>query len=149
MKKLYRILLVLPVIAVLAFTSLGKDDALKGTRDEIIQVMRDQEAAWNMGDMQGFMKGYAQSDSTLFVGKTRVNYGWQTVLDSYLKAYPDQAAMGTLHFDLIRVEPLSKKNAYVVGKWTLMENEKPASGHFVLIFEKSKAGWRIIVDGTS
>lgn len=116
---------------------------------EISLVMQQQEEAWNKGDMEGFMAGYAQSDSTLFVGKTRVNYGWQKVLDSYLKAYPDKATMGKLHFDLIRIVPLNKNHAYVVGKWSLTENENPASGHFVLIFEKSEKGWQIIVDGTS
>lgn len=149
MKKLYRIFLVLPFVALFSCSTPSQEDHLSAWRDEIIQVMRDQEAAWNKGDMQGFMKGYAQSDSTLFVGKTRVNYGWQTVLDSYLKAYPDTAAMGNLQFDLIRVVPLNDTHAYVVGKWTLLENDKPASGHFVLIFEKTDSGWRIIVDGTS
>ncbi|MHB1278507.1 MAG: YybH family protein [Bacteroidia bacterium] len=149
MKKLYRFVFILPFVTLFSCSTASRQDALNATRDEIIQVMRDQEAAWNRGDMQGFMAGYAQSDSTLFAGKSRVNYGWQTVLDGYLKAYPDKAAMGKLQFDLIRVVPLSDVHAYVVGKWTLIENEKPASGHFVLIFEKSDAGWRIIVDGTS
>lgn len=149
MKKGYRILLVLPFFAVFSCGTQSREEVLNASRNEIIQVMRDQEAAWNRGDMPGFMEGYAKSDSTLFAGKTRVNYGWQTVLDGYLKAYPDKAAMGTLHFDLIRVMPLSDTHAYVVGKWTLIENQKPASGHFVLIFEHSEKGWQIIVDGTS
>jgi len=122
---------------------------LEAERAAIESVMRDQETAWNMGDLYGFMEGYAQGDSTLFVGKTRVNYGWQKVLDSYIKSYPDQAAMGKLQFDLIRIVPTDAAHAYVVGKWTLTENEKPASGHFVLIFGKLNGAWRIIVDGTS
>lgn len=122
---------------------------LNAERVAIESVMREQEKAWNQGDLRGFMEGYAQGDSTLFVGKTRVNYGWQKVLDSYIKGYPDQAAMGKLQFDLIRIVPLDNTHAYVVGKWTLTENDNPASGHFVLIFEKIEGAWRIIVDGTS
>lgn len=125
-----------------------RQDSLVSVK-EIEKVMMDQEEAWNSGDMHGFMEGYAKSDSTLFVGKTRVNYGWQTVLDSYLKGYPDQSAMGRLHFTLIRVVPLNEHYAYVVGQWKLSGNDAPASGHFVLIFEKSETGWRITVDGTS
>lgn len=149
MKTLRSILFLLPLLSFFSCTSPMKEEALKANREEIIQVMRDQEVAWNKGDMHSFMAGYAQSDSTLFVGKTRVNYGWQTVLDSYIKAYPDKSAMGKLQFDLLRVVPLDEKHAYVVGKWTLLENEKPSSGHFVLIFEKTSKGWQIIVDGTS
>lgn len=118
-------------------------------REEISAIMRAQEIAWNKGDIPGFMDGYAQSDSTIFVGKTRVNYGWEKVLEAYLKGYPDKSAMGKLNFDIIRIEPMDATHAYVVGKWTLSEKEEPASGHFVLIFEKLDAGWRITVDGTS
>ena len=111
--------------------------------------MREQEKAWNSGDIRGFMEGYHQGDSTLFVGKSRVNYGWENVLNAYLKGYPDQAAMGKLQFDLIRIELTDATHAYVVGKWTLSEKSEPASGHFVLIFEKFAEAWRITVDGTS
>ncbi len=115
----------------------------------IREVMADQQEAWNRGDIEGFMDGYSRSDSTLFAGKNRVNYGWNTVLESYRKGYPDGKAMGQLQFTLIRVRVLSEHHAYVVGKWELTENTKPASGHFVLIFEKSPEGWKIAVDGTS
>ncbi|MBI1222051.1 MAG: DUF4440 domain-containing protein [Bacteroidetes bacterium] len=118
-------------------------------REEIVAVMQAQETAWNKGDIRGFMQGYLQSDSTIFVGKKRVNYGWENVLAAYLKGYPDEATMGKLHFDLIRIEAMDATHAYVIGKWTLSENAEPASGHFVLIFEKGAAGWRITVDGTS
>lgn len=118
-------------------------------REEISAVMKAQEVAWNQGDIPAFMAGYAQSDSTIFVGKTRVNYGWEKVLEAYIKGYPDKEAMGKLQFDLIRIEPMDATHAYVVGKWTLLEKAEPASGHFVLIFEKLAAGWRITVDGTS
>lgn len=122
---------------------------MEAEKGAIESVMRAQEVAWNQGDLHGFMEGYAQGDSTIFVGKTRINYGWQKVLDSYIKGYPDKAAMGHLQFDLIRIVPIDGTHAYVVGKWTLTENENPASGHFVLIFEKLEGAWRIIVDGTS
>lgn len=121
----------------------------EGAAKDVEAVLKAQEAAWNKGDIEGFMAGYEKSDSTLFVGKTRHNLGWGKVLDQYKKSYPDVAAMGTLQFDLIRVKMLSEKDAYVVGKWTLTETDKAASGHFVLIFEKGSGGWKITVDGTS
>ena len=141
------------IILLGVFSALGCNQAQTGNLHAesaaIESVMRAQERAWNQGDLRGFMEGYAQGDSTLFVGKTRVNFGWQKVLDSYLKGYPDKAAMGKLQFDLIRIVPLDDTHAYVVGKWNLTENDNPASGHFVLIFEKIEGAWRIVVDGTS
>ena len=140
--------LFLSVLLVLAGCNdkLYSDESLMA---EIETVLRTQEKAWNKGDIEGFMAGYAKSDSTLFAGKTRVNLGWQKVLDQYKKSYPDAAAMGKLQFDLIRIKVLSEKDAYVVGKWTLTETGQAASGHFVLIIEKGPDGWKITVDGTS
>ncbi|MCB0740716.1 MAG: hypothetical protein KDB92_06630, partial [Chitinophagaceae bacterium] len=70
------------------------------SKDEIAirQLMDNQTAAWNRGDITAFMKGYWQNDALMFVGKSGVTYGWQNTLDNYKKGYPDTAAMGQLQF---------------------------------------------------
>src|SRR2546427_669635 len=40
-------------------------------------VMTAQEAAWNRGDIDGFMNGYARSRATVFVSGDTVTRGWQ------------------------------------------------------------------------
>ena len=42
------------------------------TKDKtaIEQVLHDQEAAWNRGDIDSFMRGYKDSPETTFIGKT-------------------------------------------------------------------------------
>jgi len=118
-------------------------------KQAITRVMMEQEQAWNRGDIEAFMAGYSRNDSTLFVGKTRVSYGWETVLTNYRKAYSDAKAMGQLQFNLIRINLLSPVSAYVVGRWELSETSQAASGHFLLIFAKENGEWKITVDGTS
>ena len=62
------------------------------------QVLDEQVAAWNRGDIEGFMEGYWQSDSLRFASGGTVRYGWQETLEGYQRGYPDRAAMGTLTF---------------------------------------------------
>lgn len=112
-------------------------------------VMAAQEAAWNKGDLEGFMKGYWEDEGLKFIGKTGVTYGWQATLDRYRKGYPDRAAMGVLHFDLLHVERISAKAALVVGKWTLQRAEDQPNGHFSLLWRKIKGTWVIVADHSS
>ena len=54
---------------------------------EIRAVMSAQVAAWNRGDIDGFMDGYARSSATEFVSGDKLTRGWQTVRDRYKKKY--------------------------------------------------------------
>ena len=66
-----------------------------------------QVAAWNRGDIDGFMSGYRRSDDTTFVSGDTVTRGWQTVRDRYAKKYDSRAKMGTLTFSGLTITPLS------------------------------------------
>ena len=46
----------------------AKDQSAKD-KTAIEQVLRDQEAAWNNGDIDTFMHGYQNSPETTFIGK--------------------------------------------------------------------------------
>lgn len=116
----------------------------------IRSIMADQEAAWNRGDLPAFMQGYWRSDSLRFIGSRGLTYGWQTTLDNYRKGYPDRAAMGTLKFTILSVEKLSRRSAFVIGKWHLARGEKgDLSGHYTLLWRKIKGHWVIVADHSS
>ncbi|MBL7802877.1 MAG: nuclear transport factor 2 family protein [Saprospiraceae bacterium] len=116
---------------------------------EIRRVMQEQQDAWNRGDLEEFMQGYWQSDSLRFIGSRGLTYGWQATLDNYKKGYPDRDAMGTLTFDILSVELLSKKSAFVVGKWHLARKVGDLSGHYTLLWRKIKGKWVIVADHSS
>jgi len=61
--------------------------ALAQTSEEasIQQVMNNQVAAWNQGNIDGFMKGYWHSDSLRFINKTGITYGYDNTLNNYKK----------------------------------------------------------------
>ena len=115
---------------------------------QVLNNMKDQEKAWNNGDIPAFMKHYWQHDSLKFIGSKGVTYGWQKTLDNYKRAYPDKPAMGELRFTIIEATALSKSAVYVIGKWEL-KKDKPAGGHFTLLWRKTKGRWVIVADHTS
>lgn len=121
----------------------------QGNRNAILKVLENQRIAWNRGDIEGFMRGYWKSDSLMFVGKTAPVYGWQNTLERYKKAYPGKAGMGTLSFDIIKVDVLDSQNAFVFGAWRLQLQNSNPGGYFTLWFRKIKGEWKVVVDHTS
>ena len=117
--------------------------------EEIKSVLGKQVAAWNAGDLEGFMEGYWKADKLMFVGKSGVTYGWEATYQRYLKSYPDKAAMGLLKFDFVTIEPLGEEHWMVIGKWQLEREKDNIGGHFSLIFRRIDGAWRIVVDHTS
>lgn len=118
-------------------------------RAEIRRVMSEQTAAWNAGDIEGFMRGYWNSPELKFVSGANVTRGWQPTLDRYKKSYDSPAKMGALAFSDLEITVLSKDAAAVLGNWKLQREKDAPGGKFTLIFRKFKDGWRIVHDHTS
>ncbi len=138
------------VVLVMAFSACKDDVAFRSFKPEDVRaVLKEQQQAWNQGDLEGFMSGYWKSDSVKFIAKNGVVNGWSNMLGNYKKGYPDAAAMGKLQFDILAIEELEENHASVTGRWTLTETEKASTGHFLLIFRKMGDQWRIITDCTS
>ena len=116
---------------------------------EIQSILTAQQDAWNRGDIDAFMNGYAQSASTVFVSEDEVRRGWETVRDRYRIRYSDRAKMGTLSFSDIEVTMLSPDAAVVLGRWRLKRANDEPHGRFTLIFKRLPEGWRIVHDHTS
>src|SRR6266536_3711193 len=86
---------------------------------QIRSVLRAQRDAWNRGDIDGFMNGYARSASTVFASEDTIRRGWETVRERYRKKYSDRAKMGTLTFSDLEITLLSPDAAVVLGRWGL------------------------------
>jgi ketosteroid isomerase-like protein len=112
-------------------------------------VIKVQEAAWNRGDIDGYMNGYARSGKTIFVSGDKVTRGWQTVRDRYKKKYNTREKMGALTLSELEVMPLSGEAALVLGRWSLKRKADNPHGRFTLLFRRTPEGWRIVLDHTS
>lgn len=114
-------------------------------------TLKAQVAAWNSGDIPGFMAGYADVKGLRFASGNTVTYGWQTTLLRYQKRYTDRKLMGTLAFKDLSIRPLSPEYAEVFGRFHLARDEDTgdATGLFTLLMQKSNDGWLVLHDHTS
>lgn len=144
-----KILCLLAFLSFFATAAAAQTDSQKAKiADDIRAVMNEQAAAWNNGDIPGFMRGYWNSDKLVFVGSA-VTRGWQPTMDRYKKSYDSREKMGTLTFSDLEIEVLSKDAAVVLGSWAIARTADSPHGKFTLIFRKFKDGWKIVHDHTS
>ena len=143
--------LTLPVICYILMAALVCAAPEQGSSSvaEIQSVLTAQQDAWNRGDIDAFMNGYARSASTVFVSGDEVSRGWETVRDRYRVKYSDPTKMGMLTFSEIEVSMLSPEAAVVFGRWRLKRANDEPHGRFTLIFKRLPEGWRIVHDHTS
>src|SRR5215510_5632645 len=128
--------LTLPIICCILVTTFARaaPEQPANSVAEIQSVLREQQEAWNRGDIDGFMNGYARSPSTVFISGDEVRRGWETVRERYRQRYSDHAKMGTLTFSDIEITALSADAAVVLARWRLQRANDEPHGRFTLIF---------------
>ena len=117
---------------------------------DVVALLKQQAADWNRGDLDAFAKGYKNSPDILFIGGS-VEHGYAGMLASYKKNFPTRARMGTLSFSLLEVQPLDERFATATGHFHLERaaSEGNVDGYFLLVLEKTGAGWKIVRDDTN
>jgi len=153
-----RLLLVMAPVAILTLisactTTATRTDAQdENVRRDIEAVVRAQEAAWNRGDVAGFMEaGYWRSPDMTFFSESDATRGFEPVLERYVARYKTGGAeMGSLTFAHVEVMPLGMDAAFVRGRWDLDFAQRPdVGGLFTLVFRRIDGRWRIVHDHTS
>lgn len=116
----------------------------------VTDVLARQAAAWNRGDLAGYMDGYAKIDELVFTSGGKVRRGWQQTFDSYQARYAgDKTGMGHLEFGITQVDGLGADGAVVLGTWKLTGSPHPGEGVFTVVLARRPEGWRIVHDHTS
>jgi len=133
----------------LAITLLAAPEQTANAPTQIRSVLQAQQDAWNRGDIDGFMNGYARSALTVFISEDTLRRGWQTVRDRYRKKYSSRAKMGTLTFSDLEITLLSSDSGVASGRWKLNRANDQPHGRFTLILKRLPEGWRIVHDHTS
>lgn len=118
---------------------------------DVIKILLAQERAWNKGDIDGFMQGFKDSPSTLFIAR-QVSKGYSEISAEYKHDYPNRSSMGQLGYSELEVHTLSDKLAICIGHYHLDRSKRDggsADGLFSLVLEDTADGWRIVVDHTT
>ena len=118
---------------------------------DVIKILLKQEAAWDRGDIDGFLEGYKDSPDTLFINNL-IQRGFEGMKADYHHNYPNKESMGQLTFSELEVHPIDDKVAVCVGKYKIERSKKNggnAESIFSMVFEKTDAGWKIVVAHTT
>ena len=136
------------LLVVLALTLATSSWSQKAPEAAIRQLLDQQAADWNRGDVEAFMKAYENSPTTTFVGQ-KVEYGYSAILERYKKLYTTSAAMGKLTFSHLAIWVLDSNYATATGNFHLERTAAGggnADGIFSLLLKNDPTGWKIILD---
>lgn len=142
MKKIILCLLCC-VVGLHAATARGKSE------HAIATMLAAQVAEWNNGNIEGYMHGYWEDDSLLFIGAKGPRYGYDITLKKYKEAYPDVAHMGQLTSTVTRMQKLSRKCYFIVGTWALKRTVGDVGGSYTLLVKKIHGSWVVVADHSS
>ncbi|MFM8187667.1 MAG: YybH family protein [Pirellula sp.] len=118
------------------------------TADTLHGLLKNQQDAWNQGEIVRFMEAYWKDPMLTFSSGGKTTRGWQATLDRYRAKYPDAKAMGKLTFDALETNRLDSDSALTLGNWKL-EKENPAQGNFTLVWQRIQGHWKIVHDHSS
>jgi ketosteroid isomerase-like protein len=148
---MYRsILAVLVTILMLAAPVLAQTNSTAADDSAIRAVLAQQTVDWNRGDLDSFATGYKNSPDILFIG-SKISRGYSQMLERYRTVYSTREKMGTLTYSDIEIQPLDEHFATATGKFHLERTAAgggEASGSYLLVFEKTAQGWKIVRDVT-
>lgn len=133
------------------FSIVSAYSAFAQNKDELAirKMLSAQVVEWNKGNIDGYMKGYWENDSLLFIGSKGPRYGYETTLKRYKEAYPDTAHTGQLISAITRMQKLSPEYYFIVGTWELKRSVGDVGGSYTLLLRKIKGTWVIVCDHSS
>jgi hypothetical protein len=108
-------------------------------------------AAWNTGDLAGFLPCYEGSPNTVYPNTTRVVTGYTAIQKMYSDRSDTENAFGagTSSMSLLRIAPLGSEYTLAAGRYSLSHVSAPGGtvrGVLSSIFRKTPAGWRITAE---
>jgi uncharacterized protein (TIGR02246 family) len=125
----------------------GEAEDLEGSVEDMLQMSA---AAWNRGDIDGFLDAYADAPSTSFMTPTGPVQGLAAIRTVYASAFGAGAARDSLRFEALRVRTISPLMAVVTGRYVLERTGSITSnGWFTLVLRRMGEGWRIVHDHSS
>ena len=117
--------------------------------EKIRKMLADQVTEWNRGNIAGYMKGYWEHDSLVFIGKNGPTYGYKQTLARYQRSYPDPEAMGQLTSTVLTMKKLCGDYYFVTGRWFLQRKAGDLAGSYTLLIRRIGGEWVIINDHSS
>jgi uncharacterized protein (TIGR02246 family) len=148
-QNLRSLLIVLTVAIATSNTPHANAASEEAEKEAILALITRMEAAWNRGDFQGYMEGFANPD-VIFVSRGQFQKDWQGTLDHYIRDYgASEATRGRLRFFNIRIEMLAPDTAQLISRYQLDRPQNPQDGINTRLMRKRGDQWVIALNHVS
>jgi beta-aspartyl-peptidase (threonine type) len=114
--------------------------------DAINRLLKNQQTAWNDGNLDKFLAGYLPADEvTLQFGTTEVK-GQKDLAELYTKQFQKHGKdHGTLVIEVVEMRMITDEAAVVRGRWQVTyKQSREEGGLFAMLIQKFPGGWRIV-----
>ena len=118
---------------------------------EIEAMLTHSAAAWNRGDLAGFMGDYVHDSMVTYRSGAHFLHGWQPLFDRYQANYfAPGKQRDSLTFGEVQVRSLAPDLALAMARFALHRGDSlTASGPFTLVLRRQEGRWQILHDHTS
>jgi len=106
-------------------------------------------AAWNRGDIDGYLADYWHSDKVRWVSEGTVRYGFETIATAFKARFDSPDNMGRLEVANLEIQLLGESDALVFGAWIQTAHTVRRHGVFTVHLKKIDREWLIVSDHSS
>jgi uncharacterized protein (TIGR02246 family) len=121
----------------------------KKTEDAIRRVFEDGCAAWNRGDLDGYLASYWDSSTTLWVSSGSLLRGRKAIVAAYKARFSTPQQMGKLTLADLEINVLTTTDAIAFGRWMLVVDNQASKGFFTVQLRQIEGTWLFIADHSS
>jgi len=106
-------------------------------------------AAWNRGDIDGYLAAYWHSDKVRWVSEGAVCYGFEAIAAGFRARFDSPDKMGRLEVTNFDIQLLGENDALVFGDWIQTMQSARRHGVFTVHMKKISGEWLIVSDHSS
>ena len=106
-------------------------------------------AAWNRGDLDGYLASYWDSDKTLWVSGGSLQRGRKAIVEAYRARFATPQEMGQITLAGLEIEVLTDTDAIAFGRWMLALEARSSHGFFTVQLKKIEGSWLFVSDHAS
>ena len=115
--------------------------------EQVASLLDLQAAAWNAGDLEGFMSAYSPSPTTTYIGSTGLIEGYDGIRERYAPGFAEGAARDSLRFEGLRVREVDERVGVATARYVLeREGTVTSTGPFTLVLLNVEGAWLIVHD---
>ena len=121
----------------------------KKTEVAIRKVFEAGCAAWNRGDLDGYLASYWDSDKTIWVSSGSLTRGKEAIVAAHKTRFFTPQQMGKLTVTELEIDVLTATDAIVFGRWILAVDNEVSKGFFTVQLREIEGTWLFISDHSS